>query len=270
MTADDGRKPLDVAELNAVVVSPDSMWRRVDVVAETGSTNADLIARRVRGEDVAGAVLIAENQTAGRGRNGRSWSTVPRSQIIMSVGVPAGDLPVASWGWVPLVTGMAVVDAVAEVAGIVTRLKWPNDVLADRDGHKLAGILAEVSASVIVVGIGLNVSLQATELPESTATSLGLLGATDVDRVRLIGALLRHLRWRIEDLKSVGGADDALIREYTTRSRTISSRVRATLPGDREVIGDARSVDDQGRLHIDTGTTTVVVSAGDIVHLRPV
>ncbi len=231
-----------------------------------------MIARAAGGEDIAGAVLLAENQTAGRGRNGRTWSAVPRAQITMSVGVPTAGLPPAAWGWVPLVTGLAVVDAVAAVSGIDAGLKWPNDVLAGPDRRKLAGILAEVStpASVIVVGVGVNVSFLADELPDPNATSLAVLGAANLDRGQLVGAVLRELRRRIDGLTSAGGADDALLARYTASSLTIAQRVRATLPGEREVTGDALGIDDQGRLRIDTGTGVVVVSAGDVVHLRPV
>ena len=267
------RSPLDRARLNAALTDPGSMWRRLDVVAETGSTNADLIARARAGEDVSGAVLIAESQIAGRGRNGRSWTGVPGAQIAMSVGVPTDGLPAAAWGWVPLLTGLAVVGAVAAVAAVPTGLKWPNDVLADRDGAKLAGILAEVAtpAPVIVVGIGLNVSLRADELPLPSATSLTLLGADDPDRTELVTVLLRELQRRIGGLTSAGGADTSLVADYVGNSRTIGSRVRAILPGDREVVGDAVAIDDQGRLRIETDDDdVVVVSAGDVVHLRPI
>lgn len=270
MTADAAPAPIDEAALRADLRG--STWRGLDVVAETGSTNADLIARAARGEDVAGAVLIAENQTAGRGRNGRSWSAVPRAQIAMSVGVLTAGLPPAAWGWVPLATGLAVVDAIAAVTGIDAALKWPNDVLAGPEQRKLAGILAEVAtpATVIVVGIGLNVSYGADELPDPNATSLAVLGAANLDRTALIGAVLRELQHRIEGLTTTGGADAALLDRYTASSLTVGARVRATLPGDREIVGEALAIDDQGRLRIDTGDGVVVVSAGDIVHLRPV
>lgn len=276
------RRALDETALRAASSIPGPTWRRLDVVAETGSTNADLIARASGGEDIAGAVLITEHQTAGRGRNGRTWLAVPRALITMSMGIATTGIPAAAWGWVPLVTGLAVVDAVAEVSGVRAGLKWPNDVLAGPDGHKLAGILAEVAspASVIVVGVGLNVSLGADELPEPAAgslpaTSLQVLGAAEQDREALVGALLAQMARRIDDLRTAGGADAALLEEYAARSLTIGSRVRATMPGDREVVGEALGVDDQGRLRIrvgneDTGGDVVVVSAGDIVHLRPV
>ena len=269
MTTDDWRNALDAtALLEALVHSP---WRRIDVVAQTGSTNADLIARAAAGEDIDGVALVAEHQTAGRGRNGRSWSAVAGTQVTMSVGVSADDIPNSAWGWIPLVAGLAVLDAVAAV-GVDAGLKWPNDVLARPPARgKLAGILAEVAAPapVIVIGIGLNVSLRADELPDPGATSLALLGGRPTDRRDLIVALLDGLSRRIEGLRAARGADAPLMAEYTARSLTIGERVRATLPGDRELVGDAAHVDDQGRLGIDTGGETVVVSAGDIVHLRP-
>lgn len=277
MADDVTREPLDAKTLRDAVIAEDSAWRRLDVVDETGSTNADLISRAAAGEDVAGAVLIAENQIAGRGRNGRTWSAVPRAQVTMSMSIPTAGLPAATWGWVPLVTGLAVVDAVSEVAGVRAGLKWPNDVLAGPESGKLAGILAEVSvpAGVIVVGVGLNVSLRQEELPDPGATSLLALGAVDVDRTTLVAATLRQMARRVDALRRSEGVDPELVDEYVERSLTVGRRVRAMLPGDREVVGQAVGVDEQGRLRIDTGDTgtgsdVVVVSAGDIVHLRPV
>jgi BirA family biotin operon repressor/biotin-[acetyl-CoA-carboxylase] ligase len=269
MTTDDWRNALDATALRDVLVH--SPWQRVDVVAETGSTNADLIARAAAGEDIGGAVLVAEHQTAGRGRNGRTWSAVPGAQISMSVGVSADGIPSTSWGWIPLVAGLAVLDAVGPT-GVEAGLKWPNDVLARPPAQgKLAGILAEVAAPTpaVVIGIGLNVSLGSDDLPDPGATSLAILGGRPTDRGDLIVAVLEGLERRIAGLRSARGADAALIAEYTAHSLTIGARVRAAMPGDREIVGDATNVDDQGRLCIDTGTETTVVSAGDIVHLRP-
>jgi BirA family transcriptional regulator, biotin operon repressor / biotin---[acetyl-CoA-carboxylase] ligase len=267
MSTNDVPPPLDAISLRDAVLRPGLPWRRLDVVERTGSTNADLLARAGTGEDIAGAVLIAEHQTAGRGRNGRVWSS-PGSQLTMSVGVDCGDVPPDAWGWLPLATGVAVVDAVAAVAGVKAGLKWPNDVLAD--GRKLAGILTEVAPAqrYIVAGIGLNVTLRPDEVPDAEATSLRTLGAETRDRDRLVRALLQELGSRIERWRAANGADADLIADYRARSVTIGSAVRAILPGGREVLGVARSIDEQGRLHIESDTGTVAVSAGDVVHLR--
>jgi BirA family biotin operon repressor/biotin-[acetyl-CoA-carboxylase] ligase len=256
---------LDPASLRDGLTGP--RWRRLDVVERTGSTNADLLARAAAGEDIAGAVLIAEHQTAGRGRNGRVWSS-PGAQLTMSVGVDGGDVPPDAWGWLPLATGVAVVDAVAAVAGVEAGLKWPNDVLAR--GRKLAGILTEVASAqrFIVIGIGLNVMLRDDEVPDADATSLRMLGVDAPDRGQLVLALLRELGSRIDCWHAANGADARLIEDYRGRSVTIGSSVRAILPGGRDVLGVARSIDELGRLHIDSDGGTVAVSAGDVVHLR--
>ncbi len=272
MTARDSLSaPLNAAALRAQLVGTGLGWRSLDVVEQTASTNADLLARAASSsngrDDIAGAVLIAEHQTAGRGRHGRGWSAVPRTQITMSVGVSIVDVPVAAWGWLPLATGVAVVDAVnpvLAVTGIRAGLKWPNDVLAG--GGKLAGILAEVSRPAVVIGLGLNVSA----VPEGidSATSLAGLGVPAPDRGELVRALLTELGRRIVAWRAARGADRALAADYRAHSLTIGTRVRAHLPGGNDILGTATGIDEQGRLCLDVEGRPVVISAGDVVHLR--
>lgn len=263
------RPPLDVTALRDGLTGPSGPWNAVDVVAETGSTNADLLARASAGEDIDGAVLLAEHQTAGRGRHGRHWSAPARSQLSLSVGVAADTVPTSGWGWLTLATGVAVADAIAEVSGLPVGLKWPNDVMVG-DG-KLAGILAEVAApkQLIVVGLGLNVTMTADEAPDPAAVSLAMLGAPVIDRDFWADRILRHLASRIAAWRAAGGADDALKADYRRHSCTLGARVRADLPGDERVEGLAEAIDDTGRLVIDTGGRTVTVSAGDVTRLRP-
>ncbi|BBZ49217.1 biotin--[acetyl-CoA-carboxylase] ligase [Mycobacterium heidelbergense] len=263
------RTPLDAAALRAELIGTGLGWRQLDVVEGTASTNADLLARAAAGHDIAGAVLIAEHQTAGRGRHGRGWSASPRAQITMSVGVSVVDVPAAGWGWLSLATGVAVVDAVApllDAVGVHAGLKWPNDVLAS--GGKLAGILAEVAKPVVVIGVGLNVTQAPEEVDGAGATSLFDLGVAAPDRGRLVRAVLRELGGRIVAWRAARGADWRLAADYRARSLTIGALVRAQLPGGRELVGTASGVDDQGRLCLETGAESVVVSAGDVVHLR--
>jgi BirA family transcriptional regulator, biotin operon repressor / biotin---[acetyl-CoA-carboxylase] ligase len=263
------RAPLDAAALRDGLAGPGMPWRQLDVVTETGSTNADLIARAEGGDDIDGSVLLADYQTAGRGRHGRQWSAPPRAQIALSVGVGAGSVPRTGWGWLPLATGVAVADALTAECGVAAGLKWPNDVLVD--GGKLAGILAEVAAPapVIVVGLGLNVTLTAAEAPDPVATSLLMLGSSATDRNMLARRILRELARRIDAWRGAGGADPGLVADYQRYSLTLGSRVQAILPGDQEVVGTAHAVDETGRLCVDTGGQTVAISAGDITHLRP-
>lgn len=259
MTAETNRTPLDTAALRAQMTG----WRRLDVVQATGSTNADLVARAAAGEDIGGAVLLAEHQTAGRGRGGRVWSGVPMGSVALSVGVSTAGVDEQTWALLPLLTGVAVVEALDE-AGVTGSLKWPNDVLVD--GAKIAGILAEVASPqpAVVVGIGLNVTVATDEIDQPGATSV-LAAGGDVERDHLVLGILRHLGARIEDWRR----GDDVLAAYRRRSGTIGAQVRALLPGDREIVGTATGVDDTGRLLIESAGGTTAVAAGDIVHLRP-
>jgi BirA family biotin operon repressor/biotin-[acetyl-CoA-carboxylase] ligase len=188
----------------------------------------------------------------------------------MSVGIDVNDVPSETWGWLPLAAGVAVVDAIADVTGVRAGLKWPNDVLAGGNG-KLAGILAEVAAPnpVIVVGIGLNVTLSAEEAGEPGVMSLLDLGVAAPDRDAIVRGLLRELGTRIEQWHAAGGGDATLAADYRARSLTVGSDVRVFLPGDRQMVGRARAIDEQGRLVVDAAEETMTLSAGDVVHLRP-
>jgi BirA family biotin operon repressor/biotin-[acetyl-CoA-carboxylase] ligase len=269
MPTDPLRAPLDADSLRARLLKPPSPWRRLDVVAETGSTNADLVSRAMAGEEIDGAVLLAEHQTGGRGRNGRQWAALPGAQILLSVGVATHAVPTDMWGWLPLAAGVAVADAVSAVSDIDARLKWPNDVLAG-DG-KLAGVLAEAvpMRACIVLGIGVNVTLRSAEVPDVGIASLLELGVRAPDRDRLLQRLLLELGSRIEEWRQMGASSSTLIADYRARSATIGTRVCATLPGERRIVGLARDVDDQGRLVIEVDGQPTTISAGDVVHLRP-
>ncbi|MGU3500204.1 biotin--[acetyl-CoA-carboxylase] ligase [Mycobacterium sp. C31M] len=259
MTAE--RPPLDLEVLRAGLSEP---WHRLDIVEQTGSTNADLIARSAD-EQIAGAVLLAEHQAAGRGRGGRTWEAVPRGLVIVSVGISAAGVDERQWGLLPLLAGVAVVDTLA-AGGVTAGLKWPNDVQVE--GAKIAGILAEVASPkpVVVLGIGLNVAVTPDELGQTGATSLQILGAT-TDRTEVTRNLLDQLGSRIRAWQA--GESAALLADYRARSATLGRSVRALLPGGRELAGTASAIDEQGRLCIDTGAGTEVVAAADIVHLRP-
>ena len=166
-------------ELRRAVLAPGRLWSRLDVLAQTGSTNDDLLAS-ARAGAAEGAVLVAEHQTRGRGRQGRQWVSRTGSALIFSVLLRPAAVPPADRGWLPLLTGVAVARALRQVAGVDAALKWPNDVLAD--GAKLAGILAEQAGEAIVIGVGLNVAATRDELPPPgpgalPPTSLALLAA---------------------------------------------------------------------------------------------
>ncbi|GAB2951981.1 biotin--[acetyl-CoA-carboxylase] ligase [Streptomyces heilongjiangensis] len=253
-----------------------SLYHDLEVVQRTGSTNQDLVDRAVRGDAEEGAVLVAEEQTAGRGRLDRQWTAPPRSGLFFSVLLTPAEVPVRHWGWLPLLTGVAVATGLSRAAGVDTSLKWPNDLLVTVDGQerKAGGILAERAGDGgVVIGIGVNVSLREDELPVPTAGSLALAGAVTTDRDPLLRAVLRSLedwygRWR-----RAGGdpAVSGLQETYAAGCATLGRTVRAELPGDRSIVGEAVAVDGDGRLVLATGEgVQEPVGAGDIVHLRAV
>ena len=267
------RPPLNAAALRRGLVRPDGLWSSLDIVEATGSTNSDLAARAASGGLAEGAVLVAEEQTAGRGRLDRSWTAPPRSGIFLSVYLTPGGVPAERWGWLPLLAGVATATGLAQSAGVDMALKWPNDLLVTVHGseRKTGGILAERAGDGVVVGIGLNVSLRAAELPAPHAGSLALAGASSTDRETLLRAVLRSLEQWYGRWRDAGGdaAGSGLQAAYAAGCATLDRPVRAELPGDRSVVGVA--IDGDGRLVLATGDgLRQPVSAGDIVHLRGV
>lgn len=265
------RPPLDVSALRrALVDGPQASWSRLDVVEKTGSTNADLIAQAAGLADRT--ALIAEHQESGRGRHARPFSGPPRSQLLLSVLVKLPGVDPAALGWLPLLAGVAVVDALRTVASVDAALKWPNDVLIE--GRKVAGILAEVAAHggapAVVVGIGLNVSMREDELPVPTATSLVLENAAVADRDTILRAILRGIGAEVDSWRNSNWNTEHLAHRYRERCDTIGRRVRVELPGDRQFLGDATDIDDQGRIVVrsDDDGRSVAVAAGDVTHLR--
>ncbi|HEX2316182.1 MAG TPA: biotin--[acetyl-CoA-carboxylase] ligase [Thermomonospora sp.] len=275
------RPPLNERALNRLLVRPGSLWQGVEVVPETGSTNVDL-AEAVRAGAGEGRVLVAEAQTAGRGRLGRAWSAPPRSGLTFSVVLrPAVDA--VALGWLPLLTGLATAQALRRVTGraaggdyggpgdgrgLDVRLKWPNDLLVGE--RKLAGILAEKVADAVVVGVGLNVSLNADELPVPTATSLALEDAAFQDREALLRAVLRELEtWYRRWTEAKGDPETSGLRPaYKELCATLGRRVRVMLPGEEVLLGSAADVDATGCLVVGTTDGERTVGAGDVIHVR--
>jgi biotin-[acetyl-CoA-carboxylase] ligase BirA-like protein len=265
------RPSLDAQALADALTRDSRLWTALEVVPEVGSTNAELVARAGRdpedGGALEGTVLVAEHQVSGRGRLDRVWTSPPRAGLTVSV-LLRPDVPAARRGWLPLLTGVALAEAVPEVTGVLPSLKWPNDLLA-RDGRKLAGILAESTGTAVVVGVGLNVSTTAEELPD-TGTSLARVLGAPVDRGPVLLAFLRAVEKRYLSWTAALGDPVAsgLAQDYLAWSSTVGTEVTVSLPDGSTLEGTAQAIDWDGRLVVATSNGTVELATGDVRHVR--
>jgi BirA family biotin operon repressor/biotin-[acetyl-CoA-carboxylase] ligase len=282
------RPPLNEHSLQRSLMVPGGFVTALRVLPEVGSTNTALLAAAADGAP-HGSVVISEAQSAGKGRLGRTWTAPARSGLFLSI-LLRPEAPQSRWGWLPLLAGVAVRSAVAKVAELDVALKWPNDLIVPGPqsaapdagygaGRKLGGILCERGPAertagpgpVVVVGIGVNVTLRATELPAAHATSVALAGGSVTDRDTIARAILRDFgSWYTAWTGSDGDAEGSgLATAYQNACATIGRAVRAELPGGAVVSGQATSVDEAGRLVIrkDDGGL-FAIGAGDVAHLR--
>ena len=266
--ADLDRPPLSARALRAALDrDPDAaaLWTDVRVVPTTGSTNADVSAAARAGAE-EGLVVVAEHQSAGRGRLDRAWTSPPRAGLTFSV-LLRPQVPPAALPLLPLLVATAAAAGVEDRAAVEVRLKWPNDLLiGDR---KVAGLLAEASGRAVVVGMGLNVSTRRDELPGPAATSLAVEADAPVDRHTVLLAILRAVASAYLTWVESGGAAEAVLPGYRARCSTLGRPVRVLLPSGAELAGTAVDVDDGGRLVVEGPGGTRAVSAGDVTHVRP-
>lgn len=225
---------------------------------ETGSTNAD--ALKLAGEGAPhGTVVVADTQTAGRGRMGRSWWSEPGTTLVASV-ILRPESPPDEWTLVPLACGVAAADAIRRATDLDVSLKWPNDVV--RGGKKMGGILVEaLPPDVAVAGIGVNLAPAIPAELMATATSIEREGGAVPDRAPLLAAILEDLDTRLR-------AGDVVAR-YRLMCSTLGREVRIERAAGQTLTGVARDVDDRGALLVESADGEVAVSAGEVVYLRP-
>lgn len=260
---------------------------RLQVVDSVDSTNAKLL--RDAAADPDGhphlAVVVTDDQRAGRGRLDRVWAAPAGTALAISVLLRVAAVEVADRGWIPLVAGSAMRRAIAaQLPGRAVTLKWPNDVLVgEKDGgpsRKISGILAEVLPSdpmAVVVGAGVNTTMETVDLPVPTATSFADQGV-DVDEDRLLADYLEALRDGIAAL-AVGG-HAAVADEIAEHCSTLGEEVSVSLPApaseagepggdvDTTLRGVAVRLDASGGLVVQSAGVETVVNAGDVVHVR--
>lgn len=239
-------------------------WR-ITWKTSTGSTNADAVEAAEKGEP-EGFVVVAEEQTDGRGRLDRHWESPAGHGLLCSVLVRP-TVPLERWGWLPLMAGVAMVRTIGDDA----RLKWPNDIWLGADGHKVAGVLSEVSGDACIIGVGVNVTTPQEELPVPEATSMLLCGFHDPRPESVLRWFLPRFGQLYQAWLAAGGDATAsgLAAQYRQYCKTIGHEVVVTMPSG-EVRGLAVDIDADGHLIVEShGGGQVVVSAGDVTHVRP-
>jgi BirA family biotin operon repressor/biotin-[acetyl-CoA-carboxylase] ligase len=243
-------------------------------LASTDSTNRDVVDL-ARAGAAEGVVVVADHQTAGRGRLGRTWQAPPGASLLVTVLLrPA--LPVTDVHLVTIAAALAAADACATVAGVRPGLKWPNDLVIERDGvtRKLAGLLSESivergRVSAVALGMGLNVQWPADLPPDlaDIATALNHEAGRDIDRDEVLQAWLANLEPRYRRLVAPGGVD-ALLAGYRVACVTLGREVRVEL-ADEVLFGTAVDVTREGHLVVEHAGGRRAVTAGDVVHVRP-
>ncbi|OZM75066.1 biotin--[acetyl-CoA-carboxylase] ligase [Amycolatopsis antarctica] len=270
-------KPLDAGSLRGELLAPVGPYAALDVVASTGSTNADLRAAVAEGA-ADRTVLLAEEQTAGVGRRSRDWHSPKGAGIYVSVLLRPHGVPFSALGSLAIVAGLALMDVTGAI-GVDAALKWPNDVLAGPDRAKCAGILAEAASSdeaAVVLGIGLNVARPRVPVPAGAgglpATSLAELGARTTDRTEIAMLLLAAFADRESHWRDAGGdlTESGQLADFRAHCATIGQTVKVLLPDGRTAGGVAADIDEGGHLLLDQGHGgRRTIFAGDVVHLRP-
>ncbi|MDP9244603.1 MAG: biotin--[acetyl-CoA-carboxylase] ligase [Chloroflexota bacterium] len=237
--------------------------RSVEYHEQIGSTNDRARECLRAGED--GIVVVADQQTAGRGRRGRSWQSPLGVNLMLSAGVRIGGLPAEAAWQLGAATALAVRTACAPYASL--QVKWPND-LVTREGAKVAGLLLETALAddrlvQAIVGIGINVNWRRGEMPEEIAahaTSLRELGVVEVDRMTLLSRLLDELDAEVLALER----GESPLARLRTASWLDGRPVRVTAE-ESEVEGVVAGIGDDGALVVETERGRQVVSYGEVV-----
>jgi BirA family biotin operon repressor/biotin-[acetyl-CoA-carboxylase] ligase len=269
---------------------------RLEFLPTAGSTN-DELREAATGPSAAawphGSVIVTDDQTRGRGRMGRTWLAPTGKTLAISVllrpELPGGEpFPPEAYGWLPLIAGAAMTEAVRHAVdaaasavddeadedgtgGVEVELKWPNDVLVS--GFKICGILSELlpESGAVVVGAGLNLTLDEHDLPTLTSTSLVLVTGVQPDADSVLADYLTGFLTLVRAFAEHGAdaAASGIASWVSELCGTLGSEVRVELPGDRELLGVAERLDRDGRLIVrDRNGEPQTVAAGDVTHLR--
>ena len=253
MGIDAPRAPLDQSRITAAL----SRYWRVSVVDLTASTQDDLAEKIFAGDGKSGDVIVANYQSAGRGRLDRSFLAPPSTALLFSIYLnPKRSRD--DWGFIPLLAGFSIAHTLGKIGANVS-IKWPNDLLIDE--KKVGGIISTAVGQGVIIGIGINTSTTTAELPVENATSLALAGVTKLDRNFLLPLLLNAFEMDFTQWDQ----GESFLEKYSLLSGTQGREVVIAGPSESTIRSRAISFDEQGRLHLEDGQ---IVTVGDVVHLR--
>jgi BirA family transcriptional regulator, biotin operon repressor / biotin---[acetyl-CoA-carboxylase] ligase len=270
-------EPLTADDIRATLATT-HLGHNLHLHGEIASTNGEAMAL-AQSAAAHGTVVVADRQTAGRGRQARIWFSPGGVNLYCSVIIRPIDLhiPFGEWlSWLPLVSAVATTEAVRTVTGTPLALKWPNDLLLNE--KKVGGILCENGTDLnkqpfVVIGIGLNVNIPPDAFPpelSGMAASLIGTGERPIDRNRLLSELLNDLEGVLTELGAKGPR--RLEHLYQAACATIGKRIRVMLAGSREVVGMAEAIGKDGALHVrplnKSPEAVIEVRAADVIHLR--
>jgi BirA family transcriptional regulator, biotin operon repressor / biotin---[acetyl-CoA-carboxylase] ligase len=248
------RAPLNKSIIDANI----SQYWRVSVVDLTASTQSDLAELVNASVAKSGELIVADFQSAGRGRLDRSFEAPPESALLFSFFLKPKRVR-SDWSFISFLTAIAMHEVISKDMTDKVSLKWPNDILID--DKKVAGLLAQQIGDGVIVGIGLNVAMDTDELPVPTATSLALSGSNNLDRNLLLSAFLN----RFENIFKDWDSGTEFLEKYRQVSSTLGRQVRVEVLGRDSIEGKAAAITAQGALILSDGTE---VNVGDVVHLR--
>jgi BirA family biotin operon repressor/biotin-[acetyl-CoA-carboxylase] ligase len=249
------RAPLDKKRISQEI----SRYWRVSVVEVTGSTQDDLFELASNATALSKTILASEYQSAGRGRLDRTFVAAANSALTFSLYIePKVDK--SEWSFLTLLAGLSVHEALHTLdPQTVVGIKWPNDLLIG--GKKFAGMIAQATNKGVVLGIGINVGMNAEELPVENATSLAIEGFSELDRNTILATIINHFEINLEMWEN----DKSFLAEYRAASATIGNDVEITLPSGEVIQSTAANISDNGALVLTDGRE---VTVGDVVHLR--
>ncbi len=258
------------------------LGRRIELFDRLPSTNREAV-QLAQAEVEHGTVVVADSQTAGRGRLSRTWFSPPGANLYCSIILRTARPPerLTEWlSWLPLISALAAAAAIEQVSSIQVSVKWPNDLLIS--ARKVGGILCESGTGTRsdpfqIIGIGINVNLDHDDWPSDlrdSATSLWQERKIVVDRNRLLAQLLLELEQCLDELVIHGTNRIGLA--YYQRCSTIGHSIQATLANGDVVVGLAEGIGQDGSLRVrpqaiqpGSGTPEVVhLRVADIIHVR--